>query len=138
MNWKKSGGGFIPEPSVTSAPMDRRFSMFRFEPFACRERSGEMGIGAGITYDSIAEEEWEESLLKGRFLTHSQPDFELFETILWQPDTGYWLLEEHLVRLASGAQFFKFSCDLEMVRSQLSREEAQFYRGLLSGAPGPG
>lgn len=91
--------------------------------------SGEMGIGAGITYDSVAEEEWEESLLKGRFLTHSQADFELLETILWQPDTGYWLLEEHLLRLASGAQFFKFSCDLEVVRSRLSREKASFTEG---------
>ncbi len=92
-------------------------------------RSGEMGIGAGITYDSIAEEEWEESLLKGRFLTHSQAAFELFETILWQPGTGYWLLEEHLLRLAGGAQFFKFSCDLEVVRSQLSREKDSFAEG---------
>jgi para-aminobenzoate synthetase/4-amino-4-deoxychorismate lyase len=88
-----------------------------------------MGIGAGITYDSIAEEEWEESLLKGRFLTHSQAAFELFETILWQPGTGYWLLEEHLLRLAGGAQFFKFSCDLEVVRSQLSREKDSFAEG---------
>jgi para-aminobenzoate synthetase/4-amino-4-deoxychorismate lyase len=91
--------------------------------------SGEMGIGAGITHDSIAEAEWEESLLKGRFLTHSQAVFELFETILWQPGTGYWLLEEHLVRLASAAEFFKFSCDLDVVRSLLSCEEAGFAEG---------
>lgn len=90
---------------------------------------GEMGIGAGITHDSIPEEEWKESLLKGRFLTHSQPDFQLFETILWRPDRGYWLLEEHLERLASGAQFFKFSCDLQVVRSRLCREELIFNEG---------
>jgi len=90
---------------------------------------GEMGIGAGITHDSIPEDEWEESLLKGRFLTHSQPDFQLFETILWQSGSGYWLLEEHLERLANGAQYFRFSCDLQMARSQLYREETTFNGG---------
>ena len=91
--------------------------------------SGEMGIGAGITYDSIAEEEWKESLLKGRFLTHAQPDFQLFETILWQPETGYWLLDAHLKRLAGGAHFFKFSCDLSAVRTRLIQEENLFNDG---------
>jgi para-aminobenzoate synthetase / 4-amino-4-deoxychorismate lyase len=92
-------------------------------------KSGEMGIGGGITYDSVAEEEWKESLLKGRFLTHRQPDFQLFETILWQPDSGYWLLEEHLQRLISSAQFFKFSYDVPSVRARLYQEEAAFDRG---------
>ncbi|MGB3211885.1 MAG: chorismate-binding protein [Desulforhopalus sp.] len=89
-------------------------------------KSGEMGIGAGITHDSKPEEEWMESLLKGRFLTHSQPDFQLFETLLWRPDAGYWLLEEHLYRLAGAARFFKFSCDIEAVRGRLSHEESNF------------
>ncbi len=88
--------------------------------------AGEMGIGAGITHDSKPEEEWQESLLKGRFLTHAQPDFQLFETILWRPDSGFWMLEEHLLRLASGAQFFNFSCDLDIIHSRLSQEEATF------------
>jgi para-aminobenzoate synthetase/4-amino-4-deoxychorismate lyase len=87
-----------------------------------QKNSGEMGIGAGITHGSIAEEEWKESLLKGRFLTHAQPDFQLFETILWRPGTGYWLLEEHLLRLASGAHFFRFSCDLSRIRMLLQQQ----------------
>lgn len=91
--------------------------------------AGEMGIGAGITHDSIPEDEWKESLLKGRFLTHAQPDFQLFETILWQPDTGYWLLEQHLSRLAGAAQYFRFSFDLQMARSQLCLEETSFEDG---------
>ena len=94
-----------------------------------RKSSGEMGIGAGITHDSIPEEEWKESLLKGRFLTHAQPDFQLFETILWRPGTCYWLLEEHLLRLAGAATFFKFSCDLSEIRLRLCREEATFDEG---------
>lgn len=84
---------------------------------------GEMGIGAGITYDSIAEEEWSESLLKGHFLTHRQPDFQLLETLLWQPGTGYRLLDAHLQRLAGAAQFFKFSYDEQVIGARLAGEE---------------
>lgn len=91
--------------------------------------SGEMGIGAGITYDSVPEEEWRESLLKGRFLTHSHPEFQLFETLLWQPDQGYLLLEEHVQRLEDGARFFKFSCDPGLVRKILQDEEKTFSTG---------
>ena len=87
---------------------------------------GEMGIGAGITYDSDAEEEWHESLLKGKFLTHRQPVFYLFETLLWQRDAGYFLLEEHLRRLADGARFFQFSCDISEVASRLAKEADTF------------
>jgi para-aminobenzoate synthetase/4-amino-4-deoxychorismate lyase len=94
-----------------------------------QKNSGEMGIGAGITHDSIPEEEWQESLLKGRFLTHSQPDFQLFETILWRPETGYWLLDEHLLRLASGANFFRFSCDLKKIRLLLQQEASTLSGG---------
>ena len=88
--------------------------------------SGEMGIGAGITHDSVAVDEWHESLLKGRFLSHCQPDFQLLETILWQPGSGYWLLEEHLRRLAVAGQFFKFSCDTSAVRARLDNKAAHF------------
>ncbi|KJR97346.1 MAG: hypothetical protein VR65_25645 [Desulfobulbaceae bacterium BRH_c16a] len=90
---------------------------------------GEMGIGAGITYDSVPEEEWCESLLKGRFLTHSQPEFQLFETMLWQHGQGYRLLEEHLQRLEDGAKFFKFSCSLDLIRNQLKELEKNFSDG---------
>lgn len=84
---------------------------------------GEMGIGAGITHDSIAAEEWSESLLKGRFLSHRRPDFQLLETLLWQPGSGYWLLEAHLARLADAAHFFKYAYDEETVRARLGTED---------------
>jgi len=91
--------------------------------------SGEMGIGAGITYDSDPEEEWKESLLKGKFLTHALPEFTLFETILWQPESGYWLLDSHLKRLKSSARFFKFFYDPELIEQTLSGEESRFADG---------
>jgi para-aminobenzoate synthetase/4-amino-4-deoxychorismate lyase len=84
---------------------------------------GEMGVGAGITYDSVAEEEWDETLLKGKFLTNRQPEFYLFETLLWQKNSGYYLLEEHVQRLVDAARFFQFSCHAAAVREQLCRAE---------------
>ena len=87
---------------------------------------GEMGVGAGITYDSVAEEEWDETLLKGKFLTSRQPEFYLFETLLWQRHSGYYLLEEHVQRLVDAARFFQFSCHAAAVRAQLSRAAKDF------------
>ena len=51
---------------------------------------GEMGIGSGITHDSNPQDEWQECLLKGRFLTHPIPEFKLIETPAMGP--GRWLL----------------------------------------------
>lgn len=87
---------------------------------------GEMGIGAGITYDSVAEDEWEESLLKGKFLIHSKPEFQLFETILYSQNGDYFLLDEHLDRLESAAGFFRFNCDIEIIRGALEERAEQF------------
>jgi para-aminobenzoate synthetase/4-amino-4-deoxychorismate lyase len=65
------------------------------------------GVGGGVTIDSTAEREYEECLVKSRFL-HSQPeDFQLFESILLE-DGEYFLLAEHLHRLKESAQYFGF------------------------------
>lgn len=91
-----------------------------------KEEKGEMGIGAGITYGSVGEEEWDESLLKGRFLTHAQEKFQIFETMLWQQESSYYLLEMHLERLSRAADFFKFSYHDDSIRSQLVKEAGGF------------
>lgn len=83
--------------------------------------AGEMGIGSGITHDSIPEEEWKECLLKGRFLTSPDPEFSLIETLLWSRAGGFLLLSEHLDRLASSAEYFYFSCDIQEVVKRLER-----------------
>ncbi len=81
---------------------------------------GEMGIGAGITHSSRPEEEWQESLLKGQFLSQPQPDFQLIETILWQPDKGFWLLHQHLDRMQNSAIYFSFNIAREKLARQLA------------------
>ncbi|MDA5194929.1 aminodeoxychorismate synthase component I [Govanella unica] len=79
---------------------------------------GRLGIGSGIVADSEPDHEYEECLLKGRFLTDPLPDFDLIETFAWAPATGYQRLEAHLARLKASAQFFAFQYDeTEITRS---------------------
>ncbi len=117
-----------PEESVFNVPI---------RTLVIRDGQGEMGIGGGIIHDSDPEDEWRESLLKGNFLTHPPPEFHLIETILWQPESGYWLIKEHLERLADSAEYFLFSVDIDEIKGVLSEAvrlstSAQKVRLLLS------
>ncbi len=68
--------------------------------------TAEYGIGGGIVWDSTAENEYEESLTKAAILTLDRPEFELLETILWDGEAGYFLLDRHLGRLSGAARYF--------------------------------
>jgi len=46
-------------------------------------------------------------------------DVELFESILWEPADGWFLLELHLARMAQGARTFGFDCDEARLREAL-------------------
>ena len=65
------------------------------------------GVGGGVTIDSTAEREYEECLVKSRFLQATAGEFQLFESILLE-DGNYFLLPEHLARLKESAEFFGF------------------------------
>ena len=47
-------------------------------------------------------------------------DFELFESILWEPNKGYFLLDRHLERMSRGASYFQFSYDDGRLRKALT------------------
>ncbi|GJM41607.1 MAG: hypothetical protein DHS20C20_18890 [Ardenticatenaceae bacterium] len=64
------------------------------------------GVGSGIVWDSVAADEYEECRIKSRVLTEKRPSFQLIETMLWQPDGGLFLLDEHLARLRGSADYF--------------------------------
>ncbi|MBU4199986.1 MAG: aminodeoxychorismate synthase component I [Verrucomicrobia bacterium] len=74
-------------------------------------------IGSGITYGSSAEDEYEECLIKASLLTRRDPEFELIETLRY--DGAYFLLSEHLERLAASARYFGFSCDRPAIEKAL-------------------
>ena len=77
------------------------------------------GVGGGVTIDSTAEREFEECLVKSRFLQSSAVEFQLFESMLLE-DGEYFLLAEHLERLRSSADYFGFEFPDEEIRSTLA------------------
>ena len=74
-------------------------------------RRGEMGVGAGIVHDSVAEDEYAECQLKARFLTGLTNDFELFETLHASRVDGCRQQARHLARLSASASYFGFAWD---------------------------
>ncbi len=65
------------------------------------------GVGGGVTIDSTAAGEYEECLVKSRFLQMKPVEFELFETMLVE-DGEIFLFERHLERLKKSAAYFGF------------------------------
>jgi para-aminobenzoate synthetase/4-amino-4-deoxychorismate lyase len=78
-----------------------------------------MGVGSGITWDSIAEQEYDESISKGAFINQKLPDFQLIES--FRLEKGEFAhLERHIVRLSESARYFGFSCDENKIRLTLA------------------
>ncbi|HEY2498339.1 MAG TPA: aminodeoxychorismate synthase component I [Candidatus Angelobacter sp.] len=88
---------------------------------------GIMGVGSGITFDSVPAREWEECAWKCGFLTRRTPQFKLFETMLWHD--GYVLLGKHIERLASSADYFGFAFDRCRIDERLQEAAAEFSSG---------
>jgi len=44
----------------------------------------------------------------------------------WQPEAGYWLLEEHLQRLTDSASYFQFSFDVRVISQTLTATAVTF------------
>jgi para-aminobenzoate synthetase/4-amino-4-deoxychorismate lyase len=71
-----------------------------------RNGRGEIGIGGGIVADSTAAAEYEEALLKLKFLSEPVPPVTLIETFKWTPEEGFALFDRHLDRLLDSAAYF--------------------------------
>ncbi len=166
MGWKRIFSGIFPSGSVTGAPKLRTMEIINelekeqrgiytgalgfFTPnndavfnipirtIHLKGQKGEIGIGSGITIDSDAEDEFQECLLKARFLTdfgikntqtqHKINDFYLIETIKWDRNQmlydktgkkGLYLLDLHLKRLYDSAEYFDFRIDREKISDSL-------------------
>ena len=76
------------------------------------------GVGGGVTIDSTAEREYEECLVKSRFLRARVEEFQLFESMLLEKGE-YFLLAEHLERLRNSAEYFGFRFGEEEIRAAL-------------------
>jgi para-aminobenzoate synthetase/4-amino-4-deoxychorismate lyase len=78
------------------------------------------GTGGGITWSSEAPAEHEEVLAKAAVL-HARPrEFELMETMRYEPPRGVRNRDRHLQRLAESAEHLGFRFDLPAAREALS------------------
>jgi para-aminobenzoate synthetase/4-amino-4-deoxychorismate lyase len=80
-------------------------------------RRGELGVGAGIVFDSDAAAEYAECRLKARFLTGLPNTFEIFETIYATREEGCRHLERHLARLQASSAYFGYPFTGELARA---------------------
>ena len=87
--------------------------------FNKHNKTTEYGVGGGIVWDSVNNAELMESRIKARVLTHRLPKFSLLETILWTPGEGYFLLDAHLKRLSSSADYFSRSVEIRELCRQI-------------------
>jgi para-aminobenzoate synthetase/4-amino-4-deoxychorismate lyase len=85
-----------------------------------KSNKGEIGLGSGIVWDSIAEEEYEETKLKGKFLTEPNKPFEIFETMRID-DGKIFLIDEHLDRMEQTADYFLFCFDRQKTKSYITK-----------------
>ncbi len=87
----------------------------------CSEKGAELGIGSGVVADSVPEDEWQESLLKSRFLTSHAPEFEMLETMLFK-NNEIVLLKQHIKRMRSSQLYFRRKWDEDKVCKTLEKE----------------
>ena len=80
----------------------------------------DLGIGAGIVWDSEAESEYQETLLKASFALRLLPELRLWETLLLDEARAYAYLEAHLARLRSSAEYWGFPVDEGAAREALA------------------
>jgi para-aminobenzoate synthetase/4-amino-4-deoxychorismate lyase len=82
---------------------------------------GKLGVGSGIVADSQPAAEWQECLLKSRFLRDCDPGLLLIET-LRREDGQYPRLAGHLDRLRRSAAWLGFVCDERRVVELLAAQ----------------
>lgn len=84
----------------------------------------EYGVGGGVVWDSTPAGEYQESMLKAQILTARCPEFSLLESLLWTPQEGYFLLDQHVGRLEQSARYFGFRCPADALRQRLAQAAA--------------
>src|SRR4030095_8175464 len=78
-----------------------------------------LGLGSGLVVDSVPSDEWAECLLKGDFVRREAQDFDLIETMGFDPSEGIVELERHLDRMRNSATDLNFTFDRHAARNEL-------------------
>jgi para-aminobenzoate synthetase / 4-amino-4-deoxychorismate lyase len=84
------------------------------------------GVGGGITWDSEATAEYDETVAKAQVLTARRPAVRLLETLRHDPAEGYRGLDLHLDRLRASAIYLGMRVDLDAVEDALARAAGRF------------
>jgi para-aminobenzoate synthetase / 4-amino-4-deoxychorismate lyase len=82
-----------------------------------------MGVGGGITADSVIQQEYQECQLKGLFLTRIRPPFSLIETM--RCESGISLLDSHMQRLGDSADYFGIRYDRSALVAEITALASQ-------------
>ncbi|PXZ05606.1 aminodeoxychorismate synthase component I [Gilliamella apicola] len=87
------------------------------------------GVGGGITWDSTADDEYNEILAKTAILnrTLSTPKY-IIETLLLE-DGKLVLLDMHLDRLLASATYFDFACNVQTIKQKLTDLAKTYFSG---------
>ena len=125
-------------PATSSGQSDAAFNvLIRTLELAENSPIARLGLGSGLVVDSVVEDEWAECLLKGKFVASDQAEFDLIETMRFDPEVGITDLDRHLDRLDASATRFDFPFNRHSARNELQaatfrRAEPAVLRLLLS------
>jgi para-aminobenzoate synthetase/4-amino-4-deoxychorismate lyase len=111
------------------APVRARFSVAIRTAVVDRDSGDAVyGTGGGITWDSQPAAEHAEVLAKAAVLTVGHREFELLETMRYEPHRGVRNRDRHLRRIAESAEHLGFRFDrteaVELLRSRLTDRDA--------------
>lgn len=126
IGWLERGDGTCPDLTLSVAIRTLTLGL------AARDERGRdtglrpltLGVGGGIGLDSVASDEFEETLWKARFLTALDPGLELFETMRATRAKGVAHRARHRERLATSARVLGFPFDEEAFEALLDRSLA--------------
>ncbi|MGZ8630268.1 MAG: aminodeoxychorismate synthase component I [Actinomycetota bacterium] len=117
--------GFLAPPG-TDAPTARFNVPIRTVVLDAETHTAEYGVGGGITWDSSAQAEYDETVAKAGVLTARRPRFELYETLRNDPGEGLRHLDRHLTRLRESSAYFGFAIDEAAVVQALEQAASRF------------
>ncbi len=108
------------EPGREGANGDAAFNvLIRTLEWHCGSTKARLGLGSGLVVDSQPSNEWAECLLKGNFVRREAQDFDLIETMGFDPSEGIIELERHLDRMRNSADDLGFKFDRHAARNEL-------------------
>ena len=85
--------------------------------------NGVMGLGSGVIWDSDPHKEYEEVLLKSKFLTEPLEYFEIFETMRYE-NGEIKFLSEHIKRMKTAADHFLFKFSYKKIVKEIKNSIA--------------